>query len=136
MSDLLFWNLFSAFFMTGLIWFVQLHYYLYKEVKESNFARYERMHSAFTFFIVMPPMIVELYTSYYLYVENPTTLYYYNLVIVVVIWISTWLFQVPTHLKLFKGFDAKYYKILVYSNWFRVVAWSTKSYLLYLILNS
>jgi hypothetical protein len=135
MSEILFWNLFSTFFMTGLIWFVQLHYWLYKEVDESNFTRYEKLHSFFTFPIVMPPMIIEFITSYYLYIENSNSqLYFYNFLLVILVQLSTWIIQVPAHLKLMKSFSIKWYRVLVYSNWLRVILWSSKSYILYLIL--
>ena len=47
-----------------------------------------------------------------------------------VIWVSTFLIQVPLHGRLTRGFDATRHSALVRSNWIRTVAWSARGALL------
>jgi hypothetical protein len=44
-----------------------------------------------------------------------------------VIWMSTWLRQVPAHRRLEAGFDAVAHRRLTRSNWVRAAAWTARS---------
>jgi hypothetical protein len=46
--------------------------------------------------------------------------------LLVVIWLSTSLLQVPRHRELVSGFDASAHRRLVASNWIRTTAWSLR----------
>ena len=52
-----------------------------------------------------------------------------GLVLVVVIWLSTALFQVPQHRRLESGFDEQAHRRLVNTNWIRIIAWTARSIL-------
>jgi hypothetical protein len=66
------------------------------------------------------------------------TLNMVGFVVVIAIWMVTFLVQVPIHGKLSKEFDDLTVKRLVRSNWIRTFLWSVKSgislYVLYLII--
>jgi hypothetical protein len=49
--------------------------------------------------------------------------------LLVLIWLSTIVLQVPRHTVLGKGFDTAAHRQLVVSNWVRTAAWSARSVL-------
>ncbi len=128
---LLLLHLASTFYMVGVIWFVQVvHYPLFAEVGTPNFPRYESLHVRLTTYVVMPAMLVEVATAILLFWQSPTGvshwLLWVGLALLVVIWGSTFLFQVPQHETLASGFDSSAQGFLVLSNWIRTVAWSIR----------
>ena len=52
-----------------------------------------------------------------------------GLALVVVVWLSTALLQVPRHTNLGSGFDRRAWSRLMLSNWVRTVAWSARGVL-------
>lgn len=121
----------STMFMAGVIWFVQVvHYPLFANVGEAEFAAYEQRHSHMTTWVVAPPMIIEAITAMLLFWLRPTGVSTWQLAIglalVVVIWISTAFVQVPCHDFLCERYDAAVQQRLVATNWIRTVAWSVR----------
>ena len=55
-------------------------------------------------------------------------------VLLVSIWVSTALFQVPAHHALLDGFDRLAHRSLVRSNWVRTIAWTSRSVVACLIV--
>jgi len=135
-ESILFINLFSSVFMTGLIWFVQLVHYPSFAFAGDSFSDFHRHHSFFTGVIVMPVMITELLTSGWFWMNSagwldiPSVAFY----IVILIWICTAVFQVPIHQKLSKGKDLQQIKKLVRTNWIRTFLWTIKSILTLLFI--
>lgn len=128
-------NLASTWFMIGLIWFVQIvHYPLMSEVGRDEFTAYETKHSAWTTWVVLPAMLLELGSAIALLVARPESmsspLAWTGLVLVVVVWLSTGLLQVPQHHRLLIAFDARAHAMLVATNWLRTAAWSLRGVLL------
>ncbi len=126
---------FATWFVFGLISFVQIvHYPLLKNVGTDEFGEYERKHVARTTLVVGGPMIIELVTAVaalFLWPPSlPQWLVYVGILLLVVIWISSFCLQVPQHYKLKDGFQDQAWKILVYSNWIRTFAWGARSLLL------
>jgi hypothetical protein len=120
--------------MVGLIWFVQLvHYPLFGSVGADHFADYERQHMRRTGWAVGLFMPAEAVTGVWLVVTPPvgvsTALTLAGLALLVVIWISTAVFQAPTHFRLAKGYDAVVGRRLVLTNWIRTVAWKARGVL-------
>lgn len=130
-------NIFCSFFLCGLIWQVQfVHYPFFLRADRSNFTEHIRFHGVRISFIVLPVMIAELISSVLLTLYAPTfqAIHLLGLMIVLLIWASTFLLQVPQHAKLTEGFDEQAILKLVRTNWIRTVLWSVKSGLaLYLI---
>lgn len=121
----------ATLLMTGVIWFVQVvHYPLFALVGPDGFSRYEQVHAARTTWVVAPLMLVELATAVLLLVRPDERMPHWmpaaGLVLLAVIWGSTFLLQVPRHDVLAAGFDAGAHQALVASNWFRTAAWTLR----------
>lgn len=145
--EILMIQLASAWFMAGLIWFVQLvHYPLMLGVGEADWPIYERIHQRRTTRIVAPVMLIELLSAELLLtlILNGTTdgLVPARTAVVVRItaaflalaWISTFAVEVRLHKSLSKNHDARLLQCLVTTNWVRTGAWSGRAMLLTSIL--
>lgn len=124
-------NLVATLFLVGLIWIVQVvHYPLFDDVGEQNYVRYQQRHQSNITYIVGPVMLIELISAFmllwYPVAGINKSLVYCGIGLVILIWLSTALVQVPCHEKLVKGFDPAAYKWLVNSNWIRTVAWTAR----------
>jgi hypothetical protein len=135
MSVAVFWlHLLSTIFMTGVIWFVQIvHYPLFDHVSRQDFTKYEMRHMQRTTWVVAPAMLIELMTGIVLVaLARPgltLTLATANLLLLGVVWTSTWFLQVPRHRVLADGFNGVAHQSLVRGNWVRTAAWSMRSVL-------
>jgi len=118
--------------MTAVIWFVQLvQYPSFAKVGAAGFPDFHALHSARITLIVAPLMIAEAVSAIAL-VWRPTSgvaswEVWAGLGLLVIIWASTFLLQVPMHTKLGGGFDAGAWRFLVRSNWVRTIAWSLRA---------
>jgi hypothetical protein len=127
-------HLASTWFMTGLIWFVQVvHYPLFNQVGESVFSRYETIHTQSTTWVVGPVMLAELFSAGWLLWLAPEGIPGWKLWagagLLGIVWVSTALLQVPQHGLLASGFDQRAYETLVSTNWIRTVGWSLRGLL-------
>ena len=139
MTSVLFLQAAATLFMTGVIWFVQIvHYPLMARAGLSEFPGYETAHARLTGYVVIGPMLVELACAVFLLFRPsdviPRLLVIAGAVLVVVIWLSTFLLQVPQHNKLHHGFDVRAHSRLVSTNWIRTVAWTIRAVLVLLML--
>ena len=121
-SQLFLINLLSTWYMVGLIWMVQVvHYNLFDRVGLETFARYEADHNRLITPIVGIPMLAEIGTAVALLFAPPSFFPHWaawlGLGLVIAIWISTAVLQVPCHQRLMNGFDEVTYHRLVASNW-------------------
>ena len=130
-----------SFYMFGLIWFVQVvHYPLFRKVGQADWLEYEKAHTHFTSFVTAPIMIIELGTAALLWWWSDPNLPQWwlltNFILVVALWLSTFMIQVPLHNQLLKAHAEKAIQKLVHSNWIRTVIWTVKavvwSYLLFI----
>lgn len=126
-------------FMVGLIWFVQVvHYPLLARVGSDRFTDYEAAHVRLTSWVVGPPMIIEAATAAALVWRPPAPVWpglcWSGLVLLLLIWASTGLLQVPRHNALATGFDATHHGTLVVTNWARTVAWTLRGGLVLLMV--
>lgn len=124
----------ATWMMVGVIWYVQLNAYpIMGRVGAVRFADYERFHQSRTGLVVIPPMLAELATSAWLAWAPPPgwgrELPLVGLGLVIAIWASTFLVQVPLHERLARGFDANAHRWLVLSNWGRTILWSARGVL-------
>lgn len=124
-------NFAATWYMVGLIWFVQVvHYPLFAMVARDNFVKFEEAHSTLTTLVVGPPMLIELATAVLLVAlmsaSKERLLAAVALGLLVVVWFSTALLQVPLHGKLSAGFDQTSHSALVTTNWIRTVCWSLR----------
>lgn len=125
-------QLFSTFFMTGLIWLIQLvHYPAFHRVDSKRFSEFESFHSRTITWIVLPVMSMELVISIYLMVEMAGTYGWWvgltNLGTVGFLWIYTLLVSARIHGQLAAGYNEQLVNKLVRTNWARTVVWSLRS---------
>ena len=131
--DLLFFlNVISAFLLTGVIWTIQIvHYPSFHYIDKLSFINFHHFHERRISIIVMPLMLIELTTSTALYINNMSSIVFaLNLLIVVMIWCSTFFVQVPIHSILSMKKDKKLIEKLVNTNWIRTFLWSMRMLLI------
>ncbi len=131
MNHVLLAHLAATLFMVGVIWFVQaVHYPLFSRVGPEKFSLHSEAHSRLTTYVVGPPMLVEAATALLLVFHRPEgvpfTATLIGLALIMVVWLSTALLQVPRHTTLGSGFDRRAWSSLVLSNWVRTFAWSAR----------
>lgn len=118
-------------FMCGLIWFVQVvHYPLFAAVGDAQFVAYERAHCRRVTFVVLPPMVAELLFAVWLWWQAPphwSPWASLGLVLVLVVWASTFVLQGPYHAQLLQAADRRTMRRLVATNWLRTVAWTLRA---------
>ena len=136
MSPSIIAHLFSTFFLTGLIWIVQLvHYPGFHFVEANDFVAFEKFHTNRISAIVIPLMFCELLTGAYLFfLPNVAQLMKISIILIALIWLSTFILSVPIHGKLAMGKDTELINKLVTTNWPRTILWSIRSGLLIFLI--
>lgn len=135
---LLLLNSFSTFFLTGLVWFVQIvQYPLFSSVGKENFVSYQERYQWRTTWVMGVPMLIEACTSVLLIWHPPVpnnSLLLIGVGLVFLIWTSTAFLQVPCHGELARGYQDVYQRRLVASNWIRTIGWTLRTILVLWIL--
>ncbi len=134
-------QLFSSLPLVGLIWTVQLLVYPnFFKIPESEFVRFHERHSFKISLIVLPLMLTELLAALVLFIRlhhsEISLLVWLNVISVLLVWMSTFLIQVPLHQRLSKGKKDSNIRALVLSNWIRSVLWTARAVLLFFILQA
>ena len=127
----LFANVASMLMLVGLIWFVQVvHCPQFARVGIDRFTHSQSQHFRLTTWVVALPMLVEAVTSVALVWKPPAQdlelASWGGLSMVIVIWVSMAVLQVPRLNALTTGFDFQAHRGLVLSNRIRTVAWSMR----------
>jgi hypothetical protein len=118
---------FSTFALTGIIWLVQaLVYPNFKFVPPSSWPEFHRRHTRTISFIVAPLMLTELCSGIAIAIVAPKA-QVIQLILLAVIWASTFAIQVPLHQRLSISWDHESIDRLIRTNWIRTVAWNLKS---------
>ncbi|MEM9822690.1 MAG: hypothetical protein AAF985_16530 [Bacteroidota bacterium] len=118
-----------SWMLVGLIWVIQLvHYPSFRFIAKDQFLAFHRHHTFQITFIVMPLMLSELGLAIYFFWGNELgSIALWQLIVVVVIWASTFLIQIPMHNRLGEGKEEQTIRQLVNSNWLRTVLWTGKA---------
>ena len=117
----------STSLMVGIIWVIQLlHYPTFHFIKESDYVEFQHFHMQRISFIVVPVMILELLSAFILVYYIPSNLLTLCLIILLVIWLITFVFFTKLHQSLLDGYDKKIVDKLVRINWSRTVLWSLR----------
>jgi hypothetical protein len=115
----------STAWMCAIIWFVQLvHYPSFKYIHSEKFSSFHSFHSRWTTVLVFPPMLTELVLSslnFWQKTEEHSLLIFG---LTVLTWALTFFISVPFHNQLSKGYNPKAAKLLVQTNWLRVITWT------------
>lgn len=122
-------------FLTGVIWVVQTaHYPLFGFLDDQRFPEAHAFHTSRIIPVVAPAMMVELVSALLLAISPPNgvpqPITLAGLVLVAIIWLSTFFIQVPVHTRLARRRSPADVRRLVLSNWTRTVAWSARSVLM------
>ncbi|MCC5828716.1 MAG: hypothetical protein JJU36_04650 [Phycisphaeraceae bacterium] len=120
--------------LTGLIWFVQIvHYPLFVRIGP-GFAEYHRWHVRRTTWVVGVLMPMEAVGAAALLIlardQTERGVAIAGLGLLVLIWLSTGLLQVPDHNRLAQRYEPQVARRLVWTNWLRVLAWTARLFLL------
>ena len=126
----------SSIFMTSIIWFVQIvHYPLFLSVPGTSRTEFSKKHQKKISILVVPGMIIEITTLLLLgkhYIKDP--LWCLSLLVLITIWLSTFLIQVPLHKKLLLETKDETIIKLIGSNWIRTILWTCKSIIIIILL--
>lgn len=125
----------SCWFMTGVIWLVQvLIYPNYKFVVQSEFQKFHEFHMNRITWIVAPMMGIELFSATWLFWNHQDALYCMNLISIILIWALTAFVNVPMHQKLASEIEKT--KKLVAGNWPRTITWTIRSLFWLYLMNT
>lgn len=117
----------STSIMVGIIWVIQLlHYPAFHFIKESDYVEFQHFHMQRISFIVVPVMILELFSAFMLVYYLRSNLLILCLIILLFIWLITFVFFTKLHQSLLDGYDKKIVDKLVKINWSRTVLWSLR----------
>ena len=128
-KEIIFLNLFVTWALVGLIWVIQLvHYPTFKFIAKDDFLAFHQHHTQSITFIVMPLMLAEIGLAFYLAQQQEwAMIWFIPLILVLLIWLSTFLIQVPIHQQLGTGKDSFLIERLVLTNWIRTILWTIKA---------
>jgi hypothetical protein len=109
-----------------LIWMVQLIVYpsfLYYE--RNNLIIWHQKYTGLITMIVAPLMFGQLGSSIYALIDDLHSIAIVKLVLIFLVWLSTFLYFAPTHGKISKDdFSERTLQELVKRNWFRTITWT------------
>jgi hypothetical protein len=121
----------SSFWMAVLILFVQwVHYPLFTYVSKNQLIQFSEDHQRRISYLVGPAMILEWFSLVYLVLVIATPFFYLHAVLLGLIWLSTFLIQVPIHNQLLTMPSANLAIRLVHGNWIRTLLWCLKAILM------
>lgn len=124
--------------LIGIVWFVQVvHFPLYSYIKK-GFHEYERSYLKRTGWLVGPLMLIEAISAIFLLSFASYTpiiqLAAVNLILLVLIWIMTFLFHMSEQGSLAIRFSKNMHEKLVSTNWGRTALWTLRGILILFIL--
>ncbi|MEL6868082.1 MAG: hypothetical protein AAFP19_26910, partial [Bacteroidota bacterium] len=110
-------SLSTSWALFGLIWTIQLsHYPSFSYIDIQQFNDFHGHHTRSITLIVMPLMLLELGLSIWM-ARSFDMLWLIPLIMVILIWASTFFIQIPLHNQLASGKDMAAIKQLVQTNW-------------------
>jgi hypothetical protein len=127
--------------MVGLVWFVHVvHYPLFGLVPQQARSEYEGRHAARTTWVVAPLMLIEAVSAVLLVVAPPTgisrALSIVGLLLLGLVWTSTWFVQVPAHRALSRKPTDAAVRRLVAGNLPRTLLWTARAVVIVAMLTA
>lgn len=129
LSQFYVFNLAVSWGLLILIWLVQIIIYPgFRHISSNVFVSYHRWYAFRISVIVIPLMLCEaVLTIAWLSLDDYSLFALISAILIVIIWLSTFMLQVPMHKCLQSGKDRVYISRLVKTNWIRTIAWSLKA---------
>ena len=122
-------NLSISWGLLILIWLVQLIIYPgFSRISPEEFKVYHRWYVIRISSVVLPLMLAELILSmWWILSDDYSAVSILTGVLVLIVWLSTFVLQVPIHNRLKAGKEDREIRHLVATNWIRTAAWSLKA---------
>jgi hypothetical protein len=129
--QLIIFNLVLSWGLLALIWLVQVIIYPgFHQIPSGSFIDYHRWYVKRISIIVLPLMISELTMTAWWLFDAGSSVSVISAGLVLIVWLSTFLLQVPIHHRLKFGKEENLIRRLVATNWVRTIAWSLKALLI------
>ena len=134
MESILFFHFFLTFFMTGIIWLIQLiHYPSFSFIDKNMYSTFQAFHMNRISFLVGPIMFLELFSGFYLlFFYSESNFFVINFILNILILTMTIIVFGTIHRKLIEGFKFSLFAKLISMNWIRTILWSMKSIFIFL----
>lgn len=132
-------QLISSFMMIGIVWLQQLiNFPLFTLVPKESFSVYHQAHLNRSQWLIAPLMLVEVLSAAFLLIWPIPQVSYYlyliNFLLIVLIWLETFLMQWPLQKKLRKEHSLVTIERLIKLNRLRAITWSCHGAVLIAIL--
>ena len=138
--NLLLVNLSLSAVLCGLIWTIQIvHYPSFLDVGTNEYLSFQQNHMRNISVVVIPLMLLELAAGIYLQIEFVAFNLHWSVFIatflLLLIWIITIFFASPLHGKLVsQGYNTQNIQKLININWWRTIAWTGRTIILFVLL--
>lgn len=127
-------NILVSAIMMGVIWIVQL--VIYPSFRLATSTDFHEHHVKAIGRFVGPVMVLELVLMVLLVLQSQDMLIMVAAGCLVLIWVSTFLIQVPMHQKIGTTMIIASINKLIWSNWIRTIFWTAKTIILLVYGNS
>ena len=134
--DLITLNVLLNSILVGIILITQfVNYPLFKKI-DQNFEIIHKEYTKKMGYLVAPIMVLEAITVSSMYIYYPkSNVLILIICLTIIIWLSTFLIQVPIHKTISFKKDSKKIKRLISTNYIRTISWCSKLYLSMLLLS-
>ena len=115
--------------LVGIILTTQfVSYPLFLTVNQNQFKIYHDFYTKSISYVVVPFMLLEILINAFnlLNINDVYPLYFVSTFLLLFIWLSTILIQVPLHNSINLDYDTVQIKQLINSNWIRTILWISK----------
>ena len=117
--------------MIGVISITQLITYpSFLEIDKTKFIDFHNKYVKTISFIAVPAMILELFTLVYMNIYISNLILMKSLLVLIMLWLITFIIIVPIHNQLSKKFDEEKVISLIRYNWIRTVLWTSKIFII------
>ena len=117
--------------MIGVISITQLITYpSFLEIDRAKFVDFHKKYVRTISFIAVPAMILELCTLIYMNIYISNLILMKSLLVLIMLWLITFIIIVPIHNQLSKEFDYEKVISLIRYNWIRSVLWTSKIFII------
>ncbi len=117
--------------MIGVISITQLITYpSFLEIERTKFVNFHKNYVRAISFIAVPAMLVEICTLVYMNIYISNLILMKSLLVLIMLWLITFIIIVPIHNQLSKEFDQEKIISIIRYNWIRTVLWTSKIFII------